>query len=309
VSVSLGSRDPRLSAELAGLRTRRIPAFPERQAYADLARSYDQVSDALNRVLNLDSQTWERARPSGVVPSEQMITNALADVLRADLGEGMPNLMQRALLSGCSDADREFYRDRPLKVVCIPRGCLGPDLVLDGSSYHPDPPVSHMFVIELKYLAHWQVPYARRLYGMPTRDRYNLAALWGFGHDDQHGVRVPHIYGTRTDCHEFWHHPVGGGLYVASAVQLDIYVAYAKQVLGDLGLGDEHGGAPLRVRGVLVDAWAREVKADLAVTWPRWTTVSFADLLAEAYGVLSAVDPGSAVADRLKVLLARLLWL
>jgi len=309
VHMSLDNGDPLLSTQLADLRARRAPSFPKRQADAELARAYNQASEALSRRLNLDSRIWERAWPGDAVPSEQMITDALAGVLEIGPGEGMPSALQPTLLAGCPAEDREYYQDRPLQVVRMPSGPrLAPDLLLDGRSHHPNPPVSHVFLIENKYLANWQVPYAGHLYGMPAGGRYDLVTMWGIGHDDPSGLRVPHIYGTRPDCEEFWHRRAGRGLWMASVVQLDTYVAYSDEVLGDLGLADEHS-APLRVHGVLVDAWAREVTADLAVTWQHWTTVSYADLLADSYRALSTCDPGSATADRLKVLLARLLWL
>jgi hypothetical protein len=299
-----------LSAELADLRAMRLPPFAGTRAYSRLLDAYNQVSDTLDRALAFGSRIWEDARPGGVVPSEQMITDALADVLANGLREDMTSAMrlQQTLLAGCPAPVQEYYRDRPLPLVPMPRGRLAPDLLLDGRSYHPGPPVPHVFAVEVKYLADWQVPYARHLFGRPASDGHDPVTIWGIGHDDPSGQRVPHAHGTRADCDGIWHHPVGGGLYVASAVQLDIYAAYATQVLHDLGAGDDHG-APLRVRGVLVDAWARQVDADLAVTWRQWTTVSFADLLAEAYGALRACDRGSAAAVPLKVLLARLLWL
>ena len=299
-----------LSAELADLRAMRISAFAEACAYSRLLTAYKKVSDVLDRALDFDSWIWEDARPGGVVPSEQMITDALAKVLAAGLHEDMASAMrlQRTLLAGCPAPVQEYYRERRLPVIPLPRGRLAPDLLLDGRSYHPDPPVPHVLVVEVKYLADWQVPYARRLFGGPASNGYDPVTIWGIGHDDPFGQRVPHVHGTRADCEGFWHHPVGGGLYVASAVQLDVYVAYAAQVLRDLGVTDDRG-APLRVRGVLVDAWARKVDPDLAVTWRQWTTVSFADLLAEAYETLRACDSGSAAAVPLKVLLARLLWL
>lgn len=307
--MSLDDRDRPLSAQLADLAAQRIPSFPERREYVALARAYDQVCDAVSGVLQLDSGIWECAWPGGAVPSEQMITNAIADVLEVGPGEGMPSALQETVLAGCPDEDREFYQHRPLQVVRTPRGSrLAPDLLLDGRSHHPDPPVSHLFLIEDKYQADWQVPLAPHLLAKPARDGYDPVTIWGIGHDDPSGVRIPHAYGTRPDCERFWHGRVGGGLWVASAVQLDVYVAYADEVLGDLGLADEHD-APLRVRGVLVDAWAREVTADLAVTWQEWTTVSFADLLADSYRAHGTCDPKSAAANRLKVLLARLLWL
>jgi hypothetical protein len=287
----------------------RLPPYPEACDYSRLLDAYNKVSDALDRVLAFDSRIWEDARPGGVVPSEQMITDALADVLALGLCEDMTSAMrlQQTLLAGCPAAVQEYYGERLLPLVPMPRGRLAPDLLLDGRSYHPDPPVPHVFAVEVKYLADWQVPYARRLFGSPASDGHDPVTIWGIGHDDPSGQRVPHAHGTRADCDEFWHHPVGGGLYVASAVQLDIYAAYTAQVLHDLGAADDHGA--LRVRGVLVDAWARQVDADLAVTWRQWTTVSFADLLVEAYEALRACDPGSAAARPLSVLLARLLWL
>jgi hypothetical protein len=299
-----------LTAELTDLRAMRIPAFAETAAYSRLLTAYNKVSDVLGRALNFDDRIWEDARPDEVVPSEQMITDALADVLATSVRDDMASAMrlQRALLAGCPAPVQEYYRERPLSLVPMPRGRLAPDLLLDGRSYHPESPVPHVFVIEVKYLADWQVPYARRLFGDPASDGHDPVTIWGIGHDDPSGQRVPHAHGARADCDGFWHHLVGGGLYVASAVQLDIYVAYTAQVLRGLGVAEDHS-APLRVRGVLVDAWARKVDADLAVTWRQWTTVSFADLLAEAYGALCACDPGSAAAGPLKVLLARLLWL
>jgi hypothetical protein len=272
--------------------------------------SYNTVSDALNEVLHLDRRIWELARPGGIIPSEQMITDALADVIRVHPGEDTTTalLLQQALLARCPSPVKEYYRVRPMQVVLVPRGRLGPDLVLDGRNYHPDRPIPNVFVVEVKYLADWQVPYAGTLFGRPTDyNRYDPVALWGIGHDDPAGLRIPHYYGTRADCEEFYHNHVGGGLYVASAVQIDIYVAYAALVLRDLGVVDTYG-AP-RVWGLLVDAWARHIEADLAITWRRWTTVSFADLLAEAYEALKICNAGSAAADRLEVLLARLLWL
>ena len=68
-------------------------------------------------------------------------------------------------------------------------------------------------------------------------------------------------------------------------------------------------GVPLQVHGLLVDAWAREVTAEIAVTADKWTTVSYADLLAEAFKALNACNQRSVAADFLKVLMAVLLWL
>jgi hypothetical protein len=46
---------------------------------------------------------WECAWPGGAVPSEQMITNAIADVLEVGPGEGMPSALQQTVLAGCPD--------------------------------------------------------------------------------------------------------------------------------------------------------------------------------------------------------------
>ena len=51
------------------------------------------------------------------------------------------------------------------------------------------------------------------------------------------------------------------------------------------------------------------MNAEIAVTADKWATVSYADLLAEAFKALNACDPQSVATDFLKVLLAVLLWL
>ena len=308
------NEDFMLLGGLADLQTIVTPAFAQKHVYSaarrQLRSSYNKVSDALDRALDLDGSIWECAWPGGLAPSEQMITDALFAVMDATAhgSKAITLRLQETLLARCPAPFREYYRERPMKVVPMPRGRLVPDLLLDGRSYDPDPPVPNMFVGEVKYMAGWQVPYAGHLFGKSAGDVYDPVALWGIGHDGLSGQRVPHVWGTRADCGGFWHNHVGGGLWVSSAVQLDVYAAYAAEILRDVGVLDDHG-ATLRVWGLLVDAWAREVEADLAVTWQRWTTVSFADLLAGAYEALSVCNPESAVANRLKILLARLLWL
>lgn len=121
----------------------------------------------------------------------------------------------------------------------------------------------------------------------------------------------PLVTGDRPDCDDFWHTSKHNGLWVASALQLDVYVAYHAQILDRLGIPNDDT-QPLRVCGLLVDAWARPVDEQVAVTWRRWRTVPFAALLTAAaaqYIQLRESGSRSPAADRLGVLLARLLWL
>lgn len=243
-----------LSAELAELRALITPASAgdsdHREARRRLRRSYRSVSAALDSALALGG--WPGGRP----PSEHEITEALADVLDHACHQDVTTAaaMQRVVLARCPAPVRHYYRNRPLQVRRPRSGSLpAPDLVLDGRMYQPAAPLPNVFLVEVKDQAKWEVPYAAALYGQPADGEYDLAALWGLGHDDPSGLRVPHTW--RSDCEGFWHHQVGRNAYVASAVQLDVYVAYASRVLRDLGMAD-FPDEP-RVQGVLVDMWAR----------------------------------------------------
>lgn len=289
------------------------------EAKRRLSYSYNEVSRELEAALGLSDlgdQIWRRAWPEEkrvieqTIITEQMITNALANVLDVNCHQdGATALrMQQAMLASCPELVQQYYSERLLRVVRMPRGRLAPDLMLDGRDYDPLPPIPNVFFGENKWNADWNPPLATHLYGKPVDSEYDLMVMWGIGHDDPSGQRVPHIYGTREDCYAFYHCPVGGGLYVASAVQIDVYIAYAGEVLDSLGLASPHD-VPLQVHGLLVDAWAREVNTEIAVTADKWATVSYADLLAGAFEALNACDPRSVAADFLKVLLAVLLWL
>jgi hypothetical protein len=217
--------------------------------------------------------------------------------------------MQHAMLASFPDLVQQHYSQRLLRVEPMPSGRLAPDLMLDGRDCESCPSIPNVFFGEVKWKAQWNPPLAQHLYGKPADDNYDLTVMWGKGHDDTSGQREPHPYGTYDDCDMFYHHPIpgSGGKYVASAVQIDIYIAYARKVLEDLGLAGRPG-VPLQVHGLLIDAWAREVTADIAVTADKWTTVSHADLLAEAFKALTACDQRSTAADSLKILLAVMLW-
>jgi hypothetical protein len=276
-----------------------------RQQREGLCRLYNLASDMLNSFLGLD------ARPA--VVTEQMITDALMDALNCQVhGDRFTALaVQRALLADCTVEDRHFYDQQPLVVHRTSRGQLAPDGMLDGRSFEPPAAVTHMFPLELKYLAKWQVPKAETLFNTACDSGDDRETVWGVGHDDPSRARSPHAAGDRPDCDDFWHTRKYNGLWVASALQLDVYVAYHAQILGRLGIPNDDT-QPLRVCGLLIDALARPIDEQVAVTWRRWRTVPFAALLTAAatrYVELQESGSRSPAADLLRVLLARLLWL
>jgi hypothetical protein len=106
--------------------------------------------------------------------------------------------------------------------------------------------------------------------------------------------------------------PTGAGLYVASAIQLDIDLVFTWPVLSALGLDEVARTPELRPHGLLLGAWQRRVDDWVAVTHGRWSTTGFSHLLvpvASCYETLRRIEPDAGMTHRMGVLLGRLLYL
>jgi hypothetical protein len=283
-------------------------------AYEMVRRLYNEVSQALDGRLALeDADLCQRVAGRWLRHGAGHHRRGCRGVAAGKDGNAAAALVvQRALLRGCRPAAREFYRDRLLDVVATPRGRLAPDFLLDGRRHTPPVDLPNLLVVEAKYLAAWQCPRAENLFGQPAGFGYDTGLIFGAGHGTRAGLREPHRWGDLPHCDDYWHSPMGAGLYIASAIQLDIYLAFIRPVLSALGLDEVARTPELRPHGLLMDAWQRRVDDWLAVTHDRWSTTGFSHLLVPVpsyYETLRRAEPNAGITHRMGVLLGRLLYL